>query len=137
MSRIKNGKIPARLEGVRRRFDDWRQNHRARSRIPESLWALAVKMADTYGINRTARALRLDYYSLKKRIEPKAAAAVGVPNGEALATFLEVAPLPPAGAGECTVELEDAGGAKMRIHLKGHEMPDLTALSRSFWGAPS
>ncbi len=137
MSRIKDRRLPARLEDVRRRFEDWRQNHRARSRIPESLWASAVKMADRYGINRTARALRLDYYSLKKRLDPKAAATGGASKGEALATFLEVAPLPSAVAGECTVELEDAGGAKMRIHLKGHEMPDLTVLARSFWDLPS
>jgi len=37
------------------------------------------------------------------------------------------------GCGECTLELEDAGGAKLRVHLKGFETPDLAALSRSFW----
>jgi hypothetical protein len=26
-----------------------------------------------------------------------------------------------------------AGGGKMRVHLKGVEVPDLVALSRSFW----
>jgi hypothetical protein len=31
------------------------------------------------------------------------------------------------------LELEDASGAKMRIHLHGAEAPDLTTLSRSFW----
>jgi hypothetical protein len=29
--------------------------------------------------------------------------------------------------------LEDASGAKMRVHLQGTEAPDLTALSHSFW----
>ena len=132
MSRIKDGKVPARLEGVRRRFDDWRQNHRARSRLPESLWASAVKIADTHGIHRTAKALRLDYYSLKKRIEAKAAAGVG--EGDAVATFLELPSLGRVGAGECTLELEDSEGAKMRIYLKGCEVPDLAALARGFWG---
>ena len=32
------------------------------------------------------------------------------------------------------VELEDSGGAKMRLHLKGGAVPDVTALVRSFWG---
>ncbi len=32
------------------------------------------------------------------------------------------------------VELEDPGGAKMRLHLKGGALPDVTALVRSFWG---
>jgi hypothetical protein len=48
--------------------------------------------------------------------------------------------LPPAawpGSGECTLELEDAGGAKLRVHVKGFEAPDLAALSRSFWQVES
>jgi len=32
-----------------------------------------------------------------------------------------------------TLDLEDAGGAKLRVYLKGFEAPDLAALSRSFW----
>ena len=36
---------------------------------------------------------------------------------------------------ECILELEDVAGAKMRIHIKGMEAPDLAALSRSFWGS--
>jgi hypothetical protein len=132
MSRINRGEVPTRLQAVQRRFDEWRRTHRTRSRLPESLWASAVKIADTYGIHRTAKALRLDYYSLKRRVEPKAAAGAG--EGDAAATFLELPSLGRVGAGECTLELEDSEGAKMRIHLKGYEGPDLTALARGFWG---
>jgi hypothetical protein len=39
----------------------------------------------------------------------------------------------PAGPCQCTVEWEDAAGAKMRVELKGVPLPDVTALSRSFW----
>jgi hypothetical protein len=35
------------------------------------------------------------------------------------------------------VEWEDAAGAKMRVELKGTAMPDLAALSRSFWNPGS
>jgi len=42
-----------------------------------------------------------------------------------------------SGCGECTLELENAGGAKMRVHLKGVEAPDLAALARSFWRSES
>jgi hypothetical protein len=31
------------------------------------------------------------------------------------------------------VEWEDPTGAKMRIQLKGVQVPDVVALSRSFW----
>ena len=125
--------LPARLERVQRRFERWRRVHKARSRISDSLWAAAVKVAGTYGICRTARALRVDYYSLKERVEQQCATAPALRKVGTVATFLELAPPSQAGLGECTVELEDAVGAKMRVHLKGFEAPDLAALSRSFW----
>jgi hypothetical protein len=133
---------PARLEGLRRRFERWRQSHRARSRIADPLWAAAVNMADAYGIHLTARALRLNYYALKKRVEQRSVAAPGLL--EEGATFIE---LPPpvsvdsckggSGPCECTLELEDAGGAKLRVHLQGIAAPDLAALCRSFRSCPS
>jgi hypothetical protein len=135
------------MEGVRRRFERWRNSHRSRSRIPDSLWAAAVKMAQVHGIHRTSRTLRIDYYSLKKRMEEEFVVSPHASQGESVATFLELAPpgnhafasattvSPPCQAGpcECTLELEDTSGAKMRVHLRGIETPDLAALSRSFW----
>ena len=148
--------LPARLEGTRRRFDRWRRARKDRSRIPETLWTAAVKSAGKYGLHRTARALRLDYYALKKRVAAaeKRVEAAGsrrasggkvashplsdrqaVPvDGQAVATFLELTPPASGSPRECILELEDPGGAKMRVHLRGVEAPDLTALSRSFWG---
>ena len=137
--------LPARLEGLRRRLERWRRTRKVRSRIPEPLWASAVKLAGKYGIHRTAKALRLDYYALKKRVEQKAAvvgakqepAATASNTPAAGATFLELPAAAWAGSGECTLELEDADGAKLRVHLKGFESPDLAALSRSFWQSES
>ena len=138
--------VPTRLERLQRRFEQWRGTHTARSRIPEGLWASAAKLAGTFGVHRTAKALRLNYYALKKRIEWQPFAAVDRPE-ETVATFLEL-PLPadqgqsmpcvgalaaPVGVGDCTIEWENAAGAKMRVHLKAAAPPDLTALSRSFW----
>jgi hypothetical protein len=74
MSTRKTGDLPARLAGLRQRFDRWRRTRKTRSRIPEPLWTSAVKVAGRYGIHRTAKALRVDYYSLKKRVEREAAA---------------------------------------------------------------
>ena len=36
---------------------------------------------------------------------------------------------------ECVIELEDATGSRMRVHVKGQDIPDVLALSRSFWNA--
>jgi hypothetical protein len=143
----KTGGLPARLEGVRRQFEGWRRTRKVRSRIPDSLWAAAVKVAGTYGIHRTAKALRVDYYSLKKRVDyyslkkrvegTPAGTDSKVPAGAAGAAFVALPPPAWPGCGECTLELEDAGGARMRVHLKGFAAPDLAVLSRSFWQAES
>jgi hypothetical protein len=132
--------LSAGLEGVRRRFERWRRTHKARRRIPDRLWAAAVRAAGTCGLHRTSKALRLDYYSLKERVEQQATAAPDPAERAAALKFLELTPpaehasaAVPAGACECTLELEDAGGAKMRVHLRGVATPDLAALSRSFW----
>ena len=126
--------LPARLEGLRRRFEDWRRTRKVRTRIPDPLWASAVKLAARYGVHRTAKVLRVDYYALKKRVEgAPAVTASNRPAGATGATFVELsAPAWPE-SGECMLELEDASGAKLRVHLKGFEAPDLAALSRSFW----
>lgn len=145
----KSRAIPARLEAGQRRFERWRRTRKGRARIPASLWASAVKLAGAYGLCRTARALGLDYYSLKQRVEAGAAqrsagpaASRGLPE-PAGARFVELPLL--AGAGElaarttdrlpeCLLEFERADGAKLRVHLKGVTAADLAALGRSVWG---
>lgn len=137
------GDFPIDLAQVCCRFDEWRRSCKTGSRIPEPLWALAVKMAGTHGVNRTAQSLRIDYYSLRKRVQRQPAtegssSTAGVACGRASTTFLELPPFVSAASGEgashsceCTLELEDAAGAKLRIHLQGVAAPDLAALCRS------
>jgi len=85
----------------------------------------ATELACAHGINRTARALRLDYYSLKKR------ATAAARSVEPAREFVEILPGGmPAPRPECLIELEDAGGVKMRICLQGGDLPDVLALAR-------
>ena len=132
MGTRKTHDLPAQLKNARRQFERWRRTRKVGTRVPEPLWKLAVKTAGTFGISRTARTLGVDYYNLKKRTE--ADSSLAVPDGAAAATFFELAS--PAGqvSVECIMDLEDPGGANMRIHLKGADVPDLSELSRSFWG---
>jgi len=122
------------LEQLRRRFERYRRTRKVRSRIPEGLWDAAAKMAGTFGMHRTAKALRVNYYALKKRVEQNApsVAATSKPNAS---QFIELCA--PAGRCDCTVELEDACGDKMRIHLQSMDKPDLAELGRSFWSRRS
>ncbi len=126
----KHGGVPAVLRRARERFAAWRRTRQVGTRIPEPLWTLAIEVAEAHGLHRTASALGLDYYSLQKRAEswngrrPRAAAA-----------FVELSPLPLASAGECVIEFDNGLGARMRVHLKGYDAPDLASLGRSFWDA--
>ena len=90
--------------------------------------------ARAVGVHATARRLRLDYYALKQRVD---GAAAGAPRTSAPPAFIEVvgAGPTPAGVSECVIDLADARGATMRIRLTGPVLPDLGALSQSFWRA--
>lgn len=138
MSMKERRELPARLVSLRGRFEEWRRTRAVRCRIPEPLWDSAVKLAKKHGLHRTAKALRVNYYALKERVEGEAASGLrDMPEGDA-AMFFELAATPPAfsklaGSCECTLELEDGDGSKMRVHLSGVATPDLIALSRSFW----
>ena len=123
--------LPPRLQAARQRFQHWRRTRKVGSRIPGPLWGNAVKLAESYGIHPTARALGLDYNALKKRLESVSPSAVAT-SAEA-ATFVELAASTGVGMPECILELENVEGARMRLHFKGIEAPDLAALSRSLW----
>jgi hypothetical protein len=135
--------LPARLASLQGRFEHWRRTRKISSRVPDALWSAAARAASTHGVSRVATMLRVNYNALKKRVAQGVARAGGRPStraappGDAVGPFVELASA--ASACECTLELENAGGAKMRVHLKGMAMPDLAALSRSFWNprAPS
>jgi urease accessory protein UreE len=119
--------VPAALSRLGQRFAVWRKARTTGERIPESLWDAAAKMTAKYGLNPTARALKLDYYSLKKRVDR-------ADHSDSSSTFVEL-PSSPLVSNECVIEWEDAAGARMRVHVKGQNLPDVLALSRSFWNA--
>jgi hypothetical protein len=122
--------FPAACSRVQRKLAHWRQRHRLGARIPEGLWHEAAELAHAHGVHRIARALRLNYYALQKR------AAVAAGSGTGAREFVEllpgVLPVSPLSRPECLIEVEDGGGAKLRIHLQGGEFPDVAALTRGF-----
>ena len=118
------------VERVRQRLERWRRTRKKRTRIPEQLWQESVEVARGYGVNQTARALRLDYYGLKQRLD--AGFAGTAVEQEPVASFVELVGASPVVVSECLVEVESASGTKMRIHLKGS--PDVALLRSLFWG---
>jgi len=123
------GALPKDLAQARSRFEAWRERRQRGRRIPQPLWNLAVELASTHGVSRTATALGLDYYSLKKQAE--AAAPQPPPCGPA---FVELPP-PVVVGKQALFELDNGAGATMRVQLLGYDAADVEALARRFWGA--
>jgi hypothetical protein len=121
------GELPKDLAQARSRFEAWRQRRPGSRRIPQTLWDLAVRLASTHGVSRTATALGLDYYSLRKRAE--AAAQQSPPCGPA---FVEL-PAPVVVSKQALFELDNGAGATMRVRLLGYDAADVEALARRFW----
>src|SRR5882672_11151871 len=133
--REKDGPISNQMEQLGRRLEQWRDSHAVRRRLPEELWTEAVGVAGEEGIYRTARALRLDYANLKRRIEATDAKQTNAPGtseqdrprvkrrrkaatakrGTAPTEFVEL--LAGSIAADCVIEVEGSGG-KMRIQMK-------------------
>jgi hypothetical protein len=150
MDKTTRSELPGRLEGVRRRFEQWRRTRTVGSRIPDRLWASAATAAVKYGIFRTAKALGLNHATLKKHIPSQTTASASMSKdgvasqgrpfmdgARSMPAFVELTSFAPSGTCECLLEWEDAGGAKMRVRLQGVGIPDLAALGRSFWDRQS
>jgi hypothetical protein len=125
------------MERVRRRFEHWRSSRPSFSPIPEGLWALAVEVAREHGVNAAAQVLHLNHTALKKRVQavkPNSGLEGPVRRRRSRASFVEL-PTPPQPLSPCTIELENAQGAKLKIHLANPASLDWVALTRSFWAS--
>ena len=136
MAGSKKGELPRELARGAARFAQWRRGRALGERIPDPLWNLASALAAKYGVSRTATALQVDYYSLKKRSEEELSSPERPGEGSATsASFVELPTSALTSSSECVIEFEKASGAKLRVHFKGPCLPDLAALGRGFWEA--
>jgi len=126
--------VPAEIRELSRQIEEWRSTRPHRMPMPEPLWTLAGNLAARYGVAQVSRFLRLDYYSLKDRAQPEERHPTTVSESRSSGpTFIELPSLT-APVSECSIELEHPRGQRMRIHVKGAALPDLAALTRTFWG---
>ncbi len=129
MNTSKRVQLPKDLARGRSQFQAWRVTRQTGSRIPQTLWTLAVRLVKTHGVSRTASALGLDYYCLKKRAEQ----TVDQPQSSGPA-FVEL-PSPVVVSKQGLFELDNGAGARIRVQLVGYDAADVMALVRNFWNA--
>ena len=135
--------IPSDTRKICRRLRRWRSSHARRVPFPDALWAAAGELAREHGVNRTAKALRLEYGKLKvragaagpaKKVVRKVPSAIPCHARRSVpaATFMELITPRPGHSQECRVELEGPRGG-MRVEFKGLATAELVALSRALW----
>ena len=97
------------------------------------MWALAVRLAGGHGVSRTALALGLDYYPLRKPLE-----AVAGQEAEARRRGVGLVELPPTtlpGSAACELDLVDGRGSRLRIQLRDGAAARVEAVARALWQA--
>ena len=132
---MKTDRLPVGLEQVRAELDAWRGQRCKGDRIPEEMWGRAVRAVRQYGLNPVSRALRLDYYHLKRRAGrcrgTRPASPLFVELSDAGA---EAGPRTDTGLA-CVVELAKGNGTRMRICVHEAAGVDWGKLKEAFLGA--
>jgi hypothetical protein len=119
--------LPQPVDKLRAEIDDWRKTKlRRTSPMPAVLWRSASALGRVHGIYKIAKALRLDPASLNRRV---------IGRGQVAATsFVELWPGSES-RGEKqgdTVEIANAAGDKLVIHLAVDNRVDAAALAAAF-----
>lgn len=104
------------VESIKREIREWRAVNKAPKPFPAVIWEQAVQLAKADGIGPVARALRLDYGCLKKRVAgiEKATQSKLSPTGPVFFEFLQ-----PSGLAieSCVLLLETPRGSKVRMEF--------------------
>lgn len=112
------------LAPVARALESWRRTRKHRQAIPETLWTRLALVARRHGVSPVSQALRLDYYSLKARVEECA----GAPE------FVELKMASPVDESRgCTAQLEDAKGRKLLLRWSCSPGPEFLGVVQAFW----
>lgn len=123
------------LDTLASQLTGWRRRQTGRMRLPDELWASAAALARAQGVGPVARALRLDYYKLKRL-----AAGTPLPISEPVnsAAFVEVALAPSGGSGGgngYAAHLHDGAAGRVTLQLGG-DLRAVLALAEAFWKRP-
>ena len=113
-------------EQLRHQLEEWRQTHRPHAPIPSEIWARAVELARQHGVSQTARALRLDYGSLKQRMENQSEPFH--PEQSFVEWFTPMS----GNVAECSILVQSERGTKMQVELKNLPPQWFSSVLRDF-----
>jgi hypothetical protein len=121
------------LNQLRDAVERWRSTREKRGPMPPELWNAAVELTAKHGLAPVARIARLDYGSLKKRLDPSTEGTAAA--AERPMRFVELDAKPFTQTLEASgpvVEFCEPDGRRLVIRFSGRESLDLPALLGSW-----
>ncbi|MGO9120352.1 MAG: hypothetical protein ACLQPD_22395 [Desulfomonilaceae bacterium] len=106
-------------------FEQWRSTRKKRDRIPESLWEAAIDLHPSYSTCRIAKALRLDFKELKRRIHERSSRSTP-------SEFVEMNVERLFSAGQCVIEVRSPAGFELKIQADAAFPPQLSQVISCF-----
>jgi hypothetical protein len=119
-----------RLARAAERVERWRRTRAKQSPMPAHLWEEAVALARQLGVHPVKAALRLNYESLRQRLERAGAASADFVE----LTGAQLLESPTAGP---VVEISDPGGHRLTVRLPPGAVLDVARLVEAFRGRSS
>ena len=119
MGSSKQKRLPAVVGELLAQVETWRRTREKRGPMPEELWSEAVVLAKEHGTCRIARAVGIDYASLRGRLQRSGTAPTR--QDESSGSFVELPTTVPAGrlACRCGTAQDLARVAQARRPLPG------------------
>jgi hypothetical protein len=130
MERTKPDTLPAEIEAVRERIEEWRRTRAKRTRMPEELWEAAVALAGKHGAWRISRALRVRYEGLKSRAMLLATVPT-LPSAPGFVDMTSVLGAASSNDSSTTVDLSRADGTRLLLRLPSGAV-DVQSIIRAF-----
>ena len=129
------------LEAVRSQFDTWRDSKKTKTeKIPTELWQAAEQLLGHYKFTHITKTLRLKSNDFKKHIKHNSIESKSViksnktPIPIPMSEFVELKPFNSQIHNyECTIEMQDKDGSKMRINTNGISSINIVHLTQTFW----
>ena len=133
MEKRKRSAAGPTLAEVQERFRLWREKReRQTAPIPQQLWQAACAVARQSSVGKVSRALRLDHGKLKRhaqRYDKTRARSLGGIGGGFVEVEMSAGPV----AMEWVVEVEDAGGRKLKMSMRGVSADDAAQVAGALW----
>lgn len=125
----------AEVKEVQRQITHWRKTRRKRSPMPPALWDAAVSLARRHGIYAIARALRVSYETLKRRVEqPPRNGSLGRLEATGFVEVPAAQLVSSSEPSETVVEITAPDGARLVVRLPdGAHNLDVLCLADTFW----